>query len=731
VTTIIAKNQTAGDLALTRLVAPDAKIPASGQAQLTDWNAPYEITIDPELVAYINADQVLLNIDGVDLTKAESLTAAEQKVAGTNIGNLVEVVDVGGSVAGLPALDGSLLTNLAASGAYRLPPNLVLVDPAQPALAGVRYQTWAAADTYVATQTPSSTNRWGIQITGTNSENIVVRPWVVIVGMPEGSTRLTGNLTSTVSFNGTGDPTIGLVRECEIASLAFSAANEWTIFHNCKLTGGTPTGGWCRLDHCRVDGGNYFNMDLMQIYRSIVDGSGGGFPDVVQAHWTRFASNYTLRGGNFNFCEIFIGGTTTYLAGSYTLWNCVSYAALNAASAGHRIRILNTILVGNPTITLNPGDLTTRSVVGDFTVSNTGGNWTNEGDFYDNTASGLAADEVQAAIDEIVAGLPTGDVVGPGSSTTNNVPQFADTSGKLLKDGLTPGGANGLATLNSGSKVPLIQLPASQTPAVDTIPISGSIQPTINAGWLPAASEGNQGAIEIATQTETNTGTDDTRAVTPLKLAGRTATEARAGVAELATQTETNTGTDDTRIVTPLKLAGRTATETRAGIAELATQVETDAGTDDLRIVTPLKLLNWAKRGKVLQVVQDTQVSNVSTTSGSFTPLTSLSQAITIQAGSAVLAFVSMNVSNTANNTHGEAQLRADGTPVGEAFSIMHNSSGSANVSNGAYFYLITGLSAGSRTIDLQWRTSGGSLQLRATSQDDESGVLILVEIAA
>ena len=41
-TTIIAKNQTAGDLALTRLVAPDAKIPASGQAQLTDWNAPYE-----------------------------------------------------------------------------------------------------------------------------------------------------------------------------------------------------------------------------------------------------------------------------------------------------------------------------------------------------------------------------------------------------------------------------------------------------------------------------------------------------------------------------------------------------------------------------------------------------------------------------------------------------------------------------------------------------------------
>lgn len=111
------------------------------------------------------------------------------------------------------------------------------------------------------------------------------------------------------------------------------------------------------------------------------------------------------------------------------------------------------------------------------------------------------------------------------------------------------------------------------------------------------------------------------------------ATETAAGIAELATTAETNTGTDDLRIVTPLKLDTKVtadigthaavadahharyvdgeavsamgavadgnalnharpvqATEGALGIAEIATQAETDAGTDDQRIVTPLKL---------------------------------------------------------------------------------------------------------------------------------------------
>lgn len=68
------------------------------------------------------------------------------------------------------------------------------------------------------------------------------------------------------------------------------------------------------------------------------------------------------------------------------------------------------------------------------------------------------------------------------------------------------------------------------------------------------------------------------------------ADETVAGIAERATQTEVNTGTDDLRFVTPLKLAGRTATETRTGVAEIATQAEVDGSTDDSRFVTALKL---------------------------------------------------------------------------------------------------------------------------------------------
>lgn len=104
------------------------------------------------------------------------------------------------------------------------------------------------------------------------------------------------------------------------------------------------------------------------------------------------------------------------------------------------------------------------------------------------------------------------------------------------------------------------------------------------------ASENTVGIAEIATQAEANAGTDDSRIITPKKLAARTATETRKGIAEIATQAEANANTDDTRIITPKKLAARTATETRKGLAEIATQSEVNAGTDDAKIVTPAKL---------------------------------------------------------------------------------------------------------------------------------------------
>lgn len=62
------------------------------------------------------------------------------------------------------------------------------------------------------------------------------------------------------------------------------------------------------------------------------------------------------------------------------------------------------------------------------------------------------------------------------------------------------------------------------------------------------------------------------------------------GIVELATATETATGTDTTRAVTPAGLAALTASETRAGLVELATDAEAQALTDGTKIITALKL---------------------------------------------------------------------------------------------------------------------------------------------
>ncbi|MFI9653963.1 tail fiber protein [Guyparkeria sp. GHLCS8-2] len=76
----------------------------------------------------------------------------------------------------------------------------------------------------------------------------------------------------------------------------------------------------------------------------------------------------------------------------------------------------------------------------------------------------------------------------------------------------------------------------------------------------PPASETDKGVVELATATETQTGTDNTRAVTPASLSARTATESRTGLAEVATQAETDAGTDDSRFVTPKKMQKSGAT---------------------------------------------------------------------------------------------------------------------------------------------------------------------------
>ena len=77
-TIIVAKNQTGSPLTLEQLPVPSGSLPASpGTVTLTDYASEMEIQSDSELLAYINAGSVLLEINGITLTQSGSIMAGE------------------------------------------------------------------------------------------------------------------------------------------------------------------------------------------------------------------------------------------------------------------------------------------------------------------------------------------------------------------------------------------------------------------------------------------------------------------------------------------------------------------------------------------------------------------------------------------------------------------------------------------------------------------------------
>lgn len=191
--------------------------------------------------------------------------------------------------------------------------------------------------------------------------------------------------------------------------------------------------------------------------------------------------------------------------------------------------------------------------------------------------------QLQAAIEGLdwkdnvrAASTASVTVSNPGTAVFDGVTLSANDR-LLLKDQSTPA-QNGIYIFN-GSGVALTRAVDANTwleltSAVVVVDPGG----TANGGstWR------NNSAV---------TGTLDTTAIswTPFGTTAPAATESTAGVAEIATQTETDTGTDDQRIVTPLKLAtyaGRKlkyATDVGDGSATSYT-VTHNLGTRDVQV---------------------------------------------------------------------------------------------------------------------------------------------------
>ena len=132
------------------------------------------------------------------------------------------------------------------------------------------------------------------------------------------------------------------------------------------------------------------------------------------------------------------------------------------------------------------------------------------------------------------------------------------------------GAASGVASLDSSGKVPTSQLPSFVDDVVDAYIVSGAT--ALSAGWLSATSGGTALTpetdkiyviVEPGSAYENKTYRWSGSTYVEISAAPGQATESTAGIAAIATQAECTTGTNDTKFVTPLKMATYTSGMTK------------------------------------------------------------------------------------------------------------------------------------------------------------------------
>lgn len=151
-----------------------------------------------------------------------------------------------------------------------------------------------------------------------------------------------------------------------------------------------------------------------------------------------------------------------------------------------------------------------------------------------------------------------GLVTSGGSLSASDIPDLSATYVTQTQIGV----ANGVAALGADGKVPSSQLPSFVDDVIDSYIVSGATP--LSAGWLSDTDGGSAltpetGVIYIVlTSGEYQNKTYRWSGSTYVEISSSPAqaTESTAGIAAIATQAEVAAGTNDTKIVTPLKLAG-------------------------------------------------------------------------------------------------------------------------------------------------------------------------------
>ena len=143
---------------------------------------------------------------------------------------------------------------------------------------------------------------------------------------------------------------------------------------------------------------------------------------------------------------------------------------------------------------------------------------------------------------------------------------------------------------------------------------------TVVSGGTPDATESVKGKAEIATQGETNTGTDDARIVTPAKLANYTGITNKALATDLTNHLNDATDAHDASAISYAGGTGMSATDLEAAVDELATEKANDsaltAHIDDTTDAHDATAISFSPAGTVAATTVQAAIEEVASEAG-------------------------------------------------------------------------------------------------------------------